>query len=155
MKNMNKGKKNNINLIKKKPAFVKASQEMDVLVRLAVAVNEARKLKGWSQQALAKKAGTTQKVVSRVENADMDIGLNLLQRFARSLGVELQFGRELLVRDTTSSVNTSDTNKVTSFVEITSPKTSLQCLDTEILWGESTGGVQWNHENKKSINSYV
>ncbi|MCX6702336.1 MAG: helix-turn-helix transcriptional regulator, partial [Candidatus Wolfebacteria bacterium] len=85
-------KKNGVDLIMTSPEFKEISREMEVLVELAIAVNERRRLKDWSQQKLAEEVGTTQAIISKIENADINIGLDLLQRLARSLGVVLQFG---------------------------------------------------------------
>lgn len=99
MKNINKKNVDPIRLIESQPNFEKVLQEVDVQVRLAVEVYEARKLKQWSQQMLAKKAETTQKVVSKIESGDVNIGLDLLQRLARCLDLRLQIGNALLVSD--------------------------------------------------------
>lgn len=97
MKNMNK-KLNKINSIKEHPNFKKESEKYDAFLRLAIEVNEIRNSKGWSQKELADNVGTTQKVVSKIENGDVNLGLDLLQRLARSLGSKLQFGKSILVK---------------------------------------------------------
>lgn len=104
MKNLN-NKKNGVDLIMTSPEFKEISREMEVLVELAIAVNERRRLKDWSQQKLAEEVGTTQAIISKIENADINIGLDLLQRLARSLGVVLQFGSAKLVK---GELDTSD-----------------------------------------------
>lgn len=106
MKNINK----KIELIKKDPSYKKISEEMDVLVRVAVEVNEARNLNGWTQEKLAKEVETTQKIVSKVESANINIGLDLFQRFARALNLKLQFGRALLVEGRGSIADIWDGN---------------------------------------------
>jgi ribosome-binding protein aMBF1 (putative translation factor) len=99
MKNIKKKNIDPIKLIEGQSDFEKISQEMDVQVRFAVEVFEARKLKNWSQQVLAKKAETTQKVISKIESGDVNIGLDLLQRLARCLDLRLLIGNSLLVSD--------------------------------------------------------
>ena len=71
---------------KKSPKFRQASKDAMPRVRLAVEVYEARNAMGLSQQALAKEISSTQKVISRVENGDMDLGIGLLNRFVGKLG---------------------------------------------------------------------
>ena len=98
MKNIsNKKIKNIIVSIEKHPSYKRISEEVDVLIKIAIEIFEARKKRGWTQQKLAKKAGTTQKVVSKVESADVNIGLDLLQRLARCLDLILQIGSTILV----------------------------------------------------------
>jgi len=69
---------------------------MDARVKIAVEINEARVTKGWSQQKLAREVRSTQKVISKVENADTNIGIDLLVRIAGSLGLKLQVGKTIL-----------------------------------------------------------
>jgi len=57
-----------------------------VAVRLAAEVYEKRKQMGWSQIDLAKKIGTTQKVISNIESGDVNIGIGLLKRLVDGLG---------------------------------------------------------------------
>lgn len=82
MKNINK-KKNNINPMaeaKKGKYFAKYSKESRERIRLGVEIYNVRKQRNMSQQELAKKAETTQKVISRIENGDVNIGYALLNR---------------------------------------------------------------------------
>ena len=79
---------------KKSPKFRQASKDAMPRVRLAVEVYEARNAMGLSQQALAKEISSTQKVISRVENGDMDLGIGLLNRFVG----KLQFNSDNLAR---------------------------------------------------------
>lgn len=62
------------------------SKSARVAVRLAVEVYEKRKIRGFSQIDLAKKIGTTQKVISNIENGDVNIGIDLLKRLVDGLG---------------------------------------------------------------------
>lgn|GEM_PF-3416253 len=95
---MNNKKRDLISQIKKGPGFKKISEEVDALVRLAIEINEQRTAKSWTQQKLAQKAGTSQKMISKIENGEVDVGFDLLQRLARSLDVELRLGRAALVK---------------------------------------------------------
>lgn len=53
--------------------------------RLATEVSALRTAKDITQQQLAKKIETTQKIVSEVENGNVNIGVELLGRFSKSL----------------------------------------------------------------------
>lgn len=87
MKNK-KEKQNNSNPlleIEKEKNFSKYYKEAQDRIRLAVEIYNSRKKLGLSQQELAKKAKTTQKIISKIENADVNIGFDLLNKIADSL----------------------------------------------------------------------
>jgi len=87
MKNIN-NKKINIDPIseaRKGKYFEQYSNEARGRIMLGVEIYNVREKMGISQQVLAKKAHTTQKVVSRVENGDVNIGFSLLSRIASVL----------------------------------------------------------------------
>lgn len=67
-------------------SFSLHSKSARVSVRLAAEVYEKRKQNGLSQIDLAKKIGTTQKVISNIENGDVNIGIDLLKRLVDGLG---------------------------------------------------------------------
>jgi transcriptional regulator with XRE-family HTH domain len=48
-----------------------------------------------SQQDLAKKVGTTQKVISKIENAEVNLGVDLILRISRELGLQFKLGNFL------------------------------------------------------------
>lgn len=96
---MNKKRVRNINEVKRGLAYRRIREIMDARVRLAVEINEVRELKGWTQQELAKRAFTTQKVISKIENGDTNIGFDLLTRVTRCLGVWMQVGRMVFSRN--------------------------------------------------------
>lgn len=86
MKNMNK--KNSLDPlkeIKKYPKFKKFSDKYEVRIKLAEEIYETRNAMGLNQQELAKMAETTQKVISKIENSDVNVGIDLLQRIAKNL----------------------------------------------------------------------
>ena len=62
--------------------FEQYSKEARDRIRLSVEIYSARETFGMSQQELAQKAQTTQKVISRIENGDVNIGFALLNRIA-------------------------------------------------------------------------
>ena len=87
MKNINK-KKIDLDPIaeaRKGKYFNKYSKEARERINLGVEIYNARENLKISQQELAKKAGTTQKVISRIENADVNLGFSLLNRIAEVL----------------------------------------------------------------------
>jgi ribosome-binding protein aMBF1 (putative translation factor) len=63
--------------------------ESDARLRLADLVYNARKAAGMSQVELAKRAGTSQSVVSAIENAAQVPGGVMLDRMATALGGSL------------------------------------------------------------------
>ncbi|HOI97960.1 MAG TPA: helix-turn-helix transcriptional regulator [Candidatus Pacearchaeota archaeon] len=70
---------------RKNKHFKRYSGEADVKIRFAVAVYDARTKKRMSQQELAKKAQTTQKRISNIENADIDLGISAIYRISQAL----------------------------------------------------------------------
>ncbi len=89
MKNMNnKLLTTNIDPIseaRKSEKFQQYSEDVMPRIRLATEVYNSRNILGLSQQALAKEIDSTQKVVSKVENGDMNLGIELLNRFVGKL----------------------------------------------------------------------
>lgn len=65
--------------------FEQFSREAKERIGLGVEIYNAREILSMSQQKLAEEARTTQKVISRVENGDVNIGFALLNRIARVL----------------------------------------------------------------------
>jgi len=65
--------------------YLKYYEAAKVRVRLAIEVFKGREARGLTQQELAKMVGTTQKVISRIENADVNVGIDLLNRIAEGL----------------------------------------------------------------------
>jgi predicted transcriptional regulator len=87
MKNMN-NKKLNIDPMaeaRKGKYFKQFSREAKERIKLGVEIYNAREFLNMSQQKLAEKAQTTQKVISRVENGDVNVGFALLNRIASVL----------------------------------------------------------------------
>lgn len=87
MKNIN-NKKVQIDPIaeaRKGKYFEQYSKEAKERIKLGVEIYNAREILSMSQQKLAGEAQTTQKVISRVENGDVNIGFALLNRIASVL----------------------------------------------------------------------
>lgn len=81
---------------RKHPGFKEYSKEARARILLATELYNARAKKGLSQQELAKHANTTQKVVSKVENGEVNIGIDLMLRIIQSLDLKLRIGQTIL-----------------------------------------------------------
>ena len=71
--------------VRKSSNFIRLAKNADVRIRLAAEVYNSRKEKGLSQTALAKRIDSTQKVVSKIESGDTNIGIELLNRIIEEL----------------------------------------------------------------------
>jgi ribosome-binding protein aMBF1 (putative translation factor) len=74
----------------KNPAFQKAWKESEVEYSLAKQLIEKRLKKKLSQRSLAKRAKTTQAIISRIETMNANPSLNTLRRIATVLDAKLQ-----------------------------------------------------------------
>lgn len=73
----------------KRKSFAKAYEEIHYLVDIGVSIAFLRDKAGLSQGQLAKKIGTTQSVISRIENANQNLTLKMLMKIAKALRCEL------------------------------------------------------------------
>ena len=74
---------------RKEPKYRKAYEALEEEFVLASAVIDARNRAGLTQQELAKKMGTTQPVVARLESGRVRPSMRTLQRFAEATGSRL------------------------------------------------------------------
>ena len=74
----------------KNPEFKKAWEESEPSYQLSRTLIKKRLVQKISQIELAKKANTTQAVVSRLENMSVNPSMELLQRIAKALNVNLK-----------------------------------------------------------------
>lgn len=72
------------------PKFKKEWDKSEPHYQLMSAIIRARIEKKLSQQQLAKKAKTTQAVISRIQNATVSPTLDLIQRIAEAMGKKLE-----------------------------------------------------------------
>ena len=72
------------------PEFKKVWEEGETDYILACRLIEARMKKNLSQRDLARKIGTSQAAISRIENMSGNPSLHLLKRIANALSVKLQ-----------------------------------------------------------------
>ena len=61
---------------------------MRLMVRVGRHVKRLRRQRGWTQQALATRIGTSQVYVAQVEGAVKELSLRMLGRFAQALRVK-------------------------------------------------------------------
>ena len=69
-------------------------EQARLVYELSVQVREAREAKGLSQSQLAKRMGTQQSVIARLEGGGITPTLPTLQRIAKALGTKLMVGFE-------------------------------------------------------------
>ncbi|MFH1712826.1 MAG: helix-turn-helix transcriptional regulator [Candidatus Jacksonbacteria bacterium] len=74
------------------PKFKEYSKDARARILLATAIYDARVKQGLSQQKLAKNAQTTQKVISKVENGQVNFGVDLLFKILQNLKLKMQVG---------------------------------------------------------------
>jgi ribosome-binding protein aMBF1 (putative translation factor) len=77
---------------KKNKLFDDYSKGARSRIVLATEIYKARTKKGISQQELAKQIKTTQKVISKIENAEVNLGIDLLIKITAYLGVKINIG---------------------------------------------------------------
>ena len=68
-----------------------AYQKLRPKLELGRQILELRLERGWTQKELAKRAGTKQANISRLENALLNPSIEMLQKVANALGARLEF----------------------------------------------------------------
>jgi len=81
--------------LRQDPEYVAAEAELKPILDIANAVLRLRLAKGWSQSELARRAGTKQANISKLENGLGNPTLDFLRRVAKALDTDLsiQFER--------------------------------------------------------------
>jgi len=99
MKNINKNnlKQDAMAKARKSPLFKKYSQEAKARILLAAEIYNARTKKGLSQQKLAKNIKTTQKEISKIENGQINVGVDLIYEIAKNLDLKFRIGKTRLL----------------------------------------------------------
>ena len=82
---------------RKHPLFKPYSQEARARILLAAEIYKARTQKGFSQQKLAKNIKTNQKEISKIENGQINVGIDLIYKIAKNLNLKLQVGKTQLL----------------------------------------------------------
>lgn len=78
----------------KHPKAEKFAEEVRARIALAEAIHRERISQSLSMQSLAERADTTPAVISRIENAQVSTGIDMISRIFKALGkneVELSF----------------------------------------------------------------
>jgi len=73
----------------KNPEFKKAYLKRDSAFEIGQRIFEARMRVGWSQEKLAKKIGTQQPSIARLESGAVIQSIPMLEKIADALGIEL------------------------------------------------------------------
>lgn len=92
MKNMNKKKLISIDPMKEAREglyFKRFSREADERIKLGVEVYNTRVAMGISQQELAKMTKTTQKMISNIESANVDVRFSTLGKIKKALNFKI------------------------------------------------------------------
>lgn len=71
--------------------FKKEWDKLELRYRVIEEIISMRKAEKLSQSELAKKLGTTQSVISRIENGNINVGIDMLQRIAGVFGKKAMF----------------------------------------------------------------
>lgn len=74
----------------KDPEFKKEWEDSELEYQLSCKLIEARLKRNLSQRALAKKVGTSQAAIARIEGMNANPSLSLLKRISAALGTKLQ-----------------------------------------------------------------
>lgn len=77
---------------KKSPLFKKYAEAAKIKLAIADVVFGARISAGMSQTDLAKRAGTSQRIISNIESGQINLGSDLRGRIAKALGIVDMFG---------------------------------------------------------------
>lgn len=76
--------------LRKNPAYRKVELKIDFPFAIAMAVQDFRVSKGWTQKQLAKRIGTKQPAIARIENGSYMPSTRILQKIANAGKVRLE-----------------------------------------------------------------
>lgn len=76
--------------LRKDPIFQNYSRETDERIKLAIEIYRSRVLLGISQQELAKITKTTQKMISNIEYASVDVRFSTLNKIRKALNFKIE-----------------------------------------------------------------
>jgi len=132
MKNMKKKKltKDVIAKTKRDKSYQKHYEAASTRIRLSIEVSECRKERRLTQQALARMLSTTQKVVSKIENADTDIRISMLQRIAKILDFKSEHLAVIFDRSAIVTLKWSIKKEENKTHDIKNPNDLLVLTDT-------------------------
>lgn len=118
----------------KNPEFRKAYFNQDVASEMGQRIFEARVKCGWSQERLARKIGTQQPSIARIERGAVVPTLPMLQKIANALKINLELPRFIYGNSTAYDAKValwdylSDNDQAT--VSTNSKKTAGQLIET-------------------------
>jgi len=61
-------------------------------LKISDEIYKFRVAKGISQKKLAQLAGTTQRIISQIENSEINVGINLFLRISQALDIPFKYG---------------------------------------------------------------
>lgn len=79
-----------LKILLKNPKFKKEWEDSETEYQLSCKLIEARLKRNLSQRALAKKVGTSQAAIARIEGMNANPSLSFLKRISAALGTKLQ-----------------------------------------------------------------
>ncbi len=74
----------------KNPAFRQEYENLEPEYQLVKAIVERRKLKGMTQAELARRIGTRQSAIARLESGTYNPSLRFLKKVAKALGAKIE-----------------------------------------------------------------
>ena len=90
MKNISKKTRDVLAEVKNSPRYARLEKNAEWRIKFAIQVYNQREKIGLSQRELAKKIDSTQKVVSKIENGDVNVGIDLINRLADALQFDIE-----------------------------------------------------------------
>lgn len=75
------------------PSFIKMKKEASFKVKIQVMVYKAREKAKMSQQELARRVGTTQRIISNIESGLYCPGVFMFARIAEVLGMDVKIAK--------------------------------------------------------------
>ncbi len=76
--------------VRRMDGFSEASEEFEFEYSIAKSLQEAREKAKLTQKEIAKRMGTTQSVISRIESGH-NVSINTLEKYARACGKHVEF----------------------------------------------------------------
>ena len=113
------------------PEVTAAYEKRRVKIELGRTILDLRLARGWSQKELAERAGTKQAIISRLENGHLNPSLEMVQRVAKSLDMDLTVG--LVPRR--DAANATGTNEV--IAERADLEQAVSAFEVSCVWYDS------------------
>ncbi|HTX86846.1 MAG TPA: helix-turn-helix transcriptional regulator, partial [Candidatus Nanoarchaeia archaeon] len=78
--------------LRQTPSFKRDIQDIRARIELSVEIYNARSQRGLSQTKLAELANTTQRIISNIESAQVNVGFDLIRRVVKALDLTFKIG---------------------------------------------------------------